>query len=123
MLEVRTETAIGGHRCPLVIENSRSRLAEDHHGLDVQHHALAQLRAMSPAAVVWNLRLFVQLRADAVPYKLAYHAESRGLYMLLHCCANVFHCVPDTRLLNTAVKRCFGDFQQLLQFRLQSVAP
>src|ERR1051326_7962620 len=100
MLEVGAKTAVHSDRGPLVTQHARFGLAEVDHGLDRQHHAFAQLGAASAIAEVRNLRFFVQPRPDAVSYKLAHHAESRGFHMLLYSRANIFYRVADPRLLN-----------------------
>src|SRR5271169_2285239 len=59
VFEVSTVAAVFGHCRPLIIEHSRTRLAYVHHGLDCQHHAVAQLRSLPGSPVVRNLRVLV----------------------------------------------------------------
>src|SRR5947209_20229784 len=103
MLEMRAATAIRGYSGPLVAQDARLRFAEIHHGLNREHHAFAQFRAMSTGAEVRNLRLFVQFRPDSVPYKIANHAESGSFHVLLHCGSNIAHQIADAHLLDSAI--------------------
>src|SRR5581483_6580130 len=82
VLKVSAVAAVLGDRGPLVVQQLGARLADVHHGLDGQHHAFAQLRSLTAIAEVRNLRLFVQLRTDAVTDELANHAETRGFHAL-----------------------------------------
>src|SRR6516225_10123597 len=116
------DTSVYGHRCPLVAEHARLRLAGIHHRLDREDHSLTQARAVSAIAEVWNLRLFMQSRSNAVPNKLAYHAESRRFHMLLHGRTHVPDRIPDPRLLDTPIQGSLGDFEQFLNLLLQAVA-
>src|ERR1017187_3953610 len=107
MLKVRAETTVYGDRRPLIAQHSRLRLAVIHHRLNRDDHALAQLGAVSASPKVRNLRLLVQPRPNAVPNKLTHYAESRSLHMLLHGRAHIANRIPDPRLLDAAVQRCF----------------
>src|SRR5215831_1136894 len=122
MLEVSAKTSVCGHCCPLIAQHSRLRLAVIHHRFNREHHSLAQPGAMSAIPEVGNLWLFMQPRPDAVSNELAYDTESGGFYMLLHGCADVADRIPDSRLLNSAIQRSLGNFQQFLQLRLQPVS-
>src|SRR5437868_9533317 len=98
----------------MIIEHARTRLAGVDHGLDSEHHALAQLHSRSVRAVVRDLRIFVQLGSDAVPYELADHAEPVGFDYILHGSADVSDGVADAHLLDSALQRSFRHFKQLL---------
>ena len=89
MFEVRAGTTIGGDRSPFVIQNFRFRTPRIHHGLDRQHHTFAQPRIRAARAKVGDLRLLVQLGANAVPHKLTHHAEAICLDVFLYRGANV----------------------------------
>src|SRR6188474_2506108 len=71
VLEMRRQAAIRRYRRPAVFQYSDARIADVHHRLDCQHHTLGEPRAAAWLSVVRNLRLFVQLRTDAMADKLA----------------------------------------------------
>src|SRR5208283_4867973 len=98
------------------------RTARVHHRLDRQHHALGQLGALAFLAEVRNLRRLVQLRSDAVPDKFPNYAEARRFHVLLDRRSNVPNRVANLHLLDAPIERCFGYFEQLLQFRREFVA-
>ncbi len=75
------------------------------------------------AAKIWNLRLLVQLGANAVPDELAHHAKAVGFHVLLHRRAHIADRVADPRLLDALVQRSLGHFQQLPQLRLSDRPP
>src|ERR1700683_2590747 len=111
VLEMSAATAVRGNRCPFIAQHSRLGLAVIHHGLNRDHHSLAQFGAVPPSPEVRHLRLFVQPRPDPVANELADHAESRGFHVLLHRRTHVANRVPDPRLLYPAVQRRFRHFQ------------
>src|SRR5579859_4381373 len=115
---MRAETAVGGHGGPLIAEHPRLGLSVIHHRLDGEDHAFTQPGTVSTGAEVRNLRLFVQARPDTMAYKLAHYAESGGFDVLLNRRAHISDRIADPHLLDAAVQRGFGYFQQLLQFRL-----
>src|SRR5271169_4176244 len=83
MFKVRAETAVCGNRRPLVAQHARLGLAVIHHRLNRDDHALAQPRAVPARPEIWNLRLFVQTRADRMSHELTHDAESGSFHMLL----------------------------------------
>src|SRR5271155_232286 len=58
MLEVRAQTSVLRYRRPAVAQHLNIRLARVHHRLDRNHHAFAQLLALTAASIVGNLRIF-----------------------------------------------------------------
>src|SRR6188472_1521839 len=90
VLKVRRQAAVPRNRRPLVGQDPRLRPAGCHHRLDRQDHPSRQLRPPTARSVVRDLRLLVQLLADAVSHELAHHRKSvrfhPGLYR-----------VPDVR--------------------------
>src|SRR3954466_12569361 len=105
----------------MIIEHSRTRLACVHHRLDGEDHAFAQLQSRSVCAIVRDLRVFVQLGADAVSDELTDHAEAIGFDDVLHGGADVSDAVADTHLLDSAIQRSFRDVKQLLELGRQRV--
>jgi len=118
MLKVSAEAAVFSDGCPLVVQNARPRFAGIHHGLNRDDHAFAQLRSMSTGAVIRDLRFFVQLRANAVANEFTHRAEASSFHMLLDSGANIANRITNARLLNSAIQRCFRNFQQFLSLRL-----
>src|SRR5579864_2597984 len=84
MFEVGAVAAVFGDRGPLIVEHPRSRLAYVDHRFDSQHHAFSQPNAVAANAKVGDLRVLMHARPDPVAHKLAYHAETIGLHILLH---------------------------------------
>src|SRR5271170_1575226 len=119
MLKVSAVTTVYGYRCPLIAQNFHLGTPRVHHRLNRQHHAFGQLRTLPLFAKVRNLRRFMQLRPNAVPDKIAHHAESVRLHVLLDRRPNVSHRVADLYLLDPFVQRSLGHLEQLLQFRSQ----
>src|SRR3982074_200440 len=101
MLKVRTVTAVERYGRPLIAQNLRLRTPRVHHWLDRQNHALRQLRALTLLAKVWNLRRFMQLRANAVPHKFPHHAEPVRFHVLLDRRPNVSDRVTNLYLLDS----------------------
>ena len=77
--------------------------ADVHHRLDRQHHALGQPRSAARLAVVRNLRLLVQRRADAVADELAHHREPVRLDVLLDRVPDVRDPAAEPHLLDPLV--------------------
>ena len=74
MLEVRRIGAILGHRRPFVFQNDRIRLPGVYHRFHRQHHALFEPRILVLAVhIIGDLRLFMELRSDAVAHILPYN--------------------------------------------------
>src|SRR5260370_11065981 len=118
MLEMGAETTIRRYCGPFVAQDPRFRLAEINHRFDGQHHAFAQLGAVAAIPGIRYLRLFVQPRSDAMPNKLPHYAEAVGFDMLLDGGAHITHGIAHSRLLDAAIERSLGDFQQFSQLRL-----
>jgi len=122
MFKVRAVTAVERYGRPLVAQNSGLGATRVHHRLNRQDHTFGQLRALALFAEVRNLRRFMQLRPDPVPYKFPHHAEPVRFHVLLDRRSNVSNRVADLYLLDTFVQRSFGYLEQLLQFRRQRLA-
>ena len=75
--------AIGGDDCPAVSQNFHAAGAHVDHGLDGEDHAGLELRAGAFAAVIRDLRLLVELAADAVADKFADDAVAVGDDLIL----------------------------------------
>src|SRR5438094_9813890 len=71
----------------------------------------------SSGTKVWNLRLFVQTRANSVSNELANHAEAVSFDVFLHRGADITNLVTDACLINPAVERVFGHRVQLARLR------
>src|ERR1019366_3732535 len=97
-----------------IIDPARTWPADVHHGLDRQDHTVAQLRSVPGSSVVRNLRVFVQLRTDAVPDELPHHAEAVGLNQLLHGCSYIADGVAHTRRFYAVEQRLPSHLEQLL---------
>ena len=78
---------------------------------------MAQSGTPSSGTKVWNLRLFVQTRANSVSNELANHAEAVSFDVFLHRGADITNRVTDACLINPAVERGFGHGEQLAQLR------
>src|SRR5437763_10414480 len=100
---MRAVAAISGHCRPLIIEHTRSGLAGVHHGLDGQHHAVAQPRSVAASSKVRNLRLLVQLGSNAMSYKLTHYAEAVRFNQFLHRRAYVPDGISNSCCLNAAI--------------------
>src|SRR5687768_10080792 len=73
MLPLRRQAVVLGDDGPAVGQLADARLAGVDHGLDREGHARLERHAGAGAAVVQDLRLLVELAADAVAAELAHH--------------------------------------------------
>ena len=96
VFEVSAVAAVGGDSGPLIAQETGFRLSVIHHRLDGDDHALAQSGTPSSGTKVWNLRLFVQTRADSVSNELAHHAEAVGLDVV---CRGLSMVIGDDEIL------------------------
>src|SRR6266545_3680863 len=69
VLEVGGEAAVGGDRRPVVLEHAHLPGSRSHHGLDGQDHPGLEHRAAAGLAEIRDLRLFMQLAANAVAHE------------------------------------------------------
>src|SRR5208283_4171635 len=114
VLEMGAVAAVFGYSSPLVVQQPSAWLADVHHRLDRQHHAVAQLRTMPRSSVVRNLWFFMQPGADAVPDKLAHHAETIAFHVLLHRRPDIADGISRARRLNAPEQRLASHFEKLL---------
>src|SRR5688572_2811650 len=89
VLPLRRQAVVLGHHGPAVGELPDLGLAGVDHRLDGEGHARLQREADAAPAVVEDLRLFVELPADAVPAELAHHAVAVLLGVRLDGVADV----------------------------------
>src|SRR3989442_12621101 len=113
MLEVRAVAAIERHGGPFIAQYLGFRSTRIPHRLDRQYHAFGQFYALALLAEIRDLRRFVQLLPNSVSHKLAHHAETVCLDVLLDRRPDVPDRVADPRLLNSFVQRSFRNLEQL----------
>src|SRR4051812_20441281 len=99
-----------GHDGPSVRELPDARLAGVDHRLDGERHAGLDRHSSGGLAVMQDLRLLVELAADAVPAELAHNRESVALSMLLDRCPNITKAGPRAHLEDTAPHAFEGHF-------------
>src|SRR5262245_31032501 len=89
VLEVRAPAPVPRHHRPAVALRVHLGATDVDHGLDGQHLPHGQFETPSRPPVIGDLRVLVQLAADAVADQVAHHAEARGLDVALHRMADV----------------------------------
>src|SRR5215813_13706665 len=114
VLKMSAIAPVDGDRGPFVLEHSRVRPARVHHGLNCQNHAFTKARSVAAAAVVRNLRVFMQPRANTVAHELPDDAKAVGFDKLLHRSADIPDRVSDLRCRNAALEGSLCHLQQLL---------
>ena len=112
VLEVRRQAAVPRHRRPPVGQHLHVRLARVDHRLDREHHAFRQPRAPSTWAVVRDLRLLVQRRADSVTHELAHHRKPVRFHVLLYRGADIRDARARLHGLDSVKQRLLGHPQQ-----------
>src|SRR4051812_32091747 len=102
------------HDGPSVRELPDARLAGVDHRLDGERHPWLERHSSAGLAVMQDLRLFVELAADAVPAELAHNRERVALGMLLDRCANITQAGPRSHLEDAAPHAFESYFDQPL---------
>src|SRR3984885_5760709 len=117
MLEMRAQAAILSHCRPTILQYPYSVAPRVDHGLDRQHHALAQPHPTSPLTEIRDLGILVHVSADAVAHKLLHHAEAFGLHHLLHRRTDIAQHRAGTDRVDGLFQRRLGYIQQPLRLR------
>src|SRR5207248_3351402 len=73
VLEVRRRQPICGAHRPAILKQADGASTHVDHRLNCERHSGLESRTASTFAIVWDLRLFMQLPSDAVSYKLTDH--------------------------------------------------
>ena len=116
VLKMRAQTSVFRHRGPAITQYLHIRFARVHHGLDRDHHSLAQLLPLTAAAVIRHLRIFMQPRADAMPDKFPHDTEAVRFHDFLHGSADIAQIRSHLYGADAAFKRCLRYFEKALRF-------
>src|SRR5438309_5088307 len=103
------------HDGPSVREFPDACLAGVDHRLDGERHAWLERHSSGGLAVMQDLRLLVELAADAVPTELAHNRKSVALGMLLDRCPNITQAGPRAHLEDPAPHAFESHFHQPLR--------
>ncbi len=110
---MRAGLAVLGDGRPVVGQHARLADAQVDHRLDRQRHPRLEARTIAALAVVRNLRLLVQLAADAVPDKLADHRVAVLDDVLLHRGGEVAEHPAVAGVVDRHVQRLLGRRHQV----------
>src|ERR1035441_481856 len=123
VLKMSAHASIHSDRRPAVGQHMNFRLAGIHHGLDGNHHSLAQLHAVLRLAIVGHLRIFVHAGADAVAHEIADDGKLLGLNHPLHRGAYIAQSRPRANHVDGRVQRGFSNPQQPRRLRVDLFTP
>ena len=112
---MRRELAIGSYSRPTVLQDAHIVRALRDHRLDCQGHAFDHARASAGGTVIWDLRFFVHLFADAVADERADNAKSMAFHVRLHRVTDVGDPVALTCKFDSLVKALFCYRNELLR--------
>src|SRR5215471_4591660 len=112
MLPLRRQRMVGGDDRPAVGERAYRRTTRVDHWLDREDHSRLQLEAGTWAAIVDDLRLFVELTADAVAAEFADDREMMALGELLDRVTNVAEMRAFLDGTNPSPHRFEGDLDE-----------
>src|SRR5690606_27795129 len=104
---------VTGDRSPAVGEDLHVRLAQVHHRLDREEHALLQGRPLAAAAIVQDVGAVVEDAADAVAAEVADDRHAIGLDHLLDGVADVAEGGARLDDRQTGLEGIVGDVDQL----------
>jgi hypothetical protein len=85
MLEMSRPLPVLRHGSPSIFENLYIKGPGVHHRFYGKGHALPQSGTLPRDPEIRDLRLLMQLPADAVPYKGSYNRETALFGMFLNC--------------------------------------
>jgi hypothetical protein len=115
VLEVRAVASVFSHRCPFIVQDARSGLANILHRLNGDDHAFTQACAVAACAEIWHLRVFMQTRSDSMSYKLTHHAEAVGFNVFLSGSSHITNGLAQPYFRDGFLQRCFSHVEQFLQ--------
>ena len=97
---MRTELVVIGHDRPVVIEGMYVRAALGDHRLDCEGHAGAELRALPLHRIVHDIRVHMDLMADAVSAVVLDDAVAQIFRLGADRRADIIKIIPRNRLFN-----------------------
>src|SRR5205807_6369448 len=114
MFPLRRKAVVGGHDGPAIGQTANAGPAGIDHRLDRENHSRLQLESRPGPPVMQNLRLLVELAADAVTAEFTHHGKAVAFGVALYRRADVAQGRAGLDRANATPHRVEGHFTQTL---------